>query len=416
MVTTKQITETIIVAFIAVASMLFVGLGTASAAIDLGDVTVTNVNTASVSNHVTATSNTGANLVLGGNGGYGGNAGSGGSFAGNGGNGGSGDEGGNGGNGGNSGGSLFSLNSNNWWDCGCSDYSTDSVAGNGGDAGNGGHGAVGGNGGDTGNGGNGAAGGNGGTGGVITTGNASTVTAVSNDVNSTDTKIETSNCDCFAGLFDLWSKDVWSSDDSLSTNHFAKDKSTESYSGSSYCDCDQWGNSYDSSDLSIVKDSSDAKSSESGSSEMSKTHVPINFGDITVTNVNAASVGNDVNADSNTGKNTALGGNGENGGTGGSGGSFAGNGGNGGSGDEGGNGGNGGDASLAYLSTGGDGGAGGNGGHGADAGFGGSTGDGGNGAEAGNGGNGGVIHTGESMTATAIVNVVNSTISRITRN
>ncbi len=407
MVTTKQITETIIVLSIAVASMLFVGLGTASAAIDLGDVTVTNVNTATVDNHVTATSNTGANLVVGGNGGYGGNAGSGGSFAGNGGNGGSGAEGGNGG------GSLFSLNSNNWWDCGCSDYSTDSAAGNGGDAGHGGNGAVGGNGGDTGYGGNGAAGGNGGTGGMITTGNASTVTAVSNDVNNSNTKIETSNCGCFTGLFDLWSKDVWNKDDSLSTTHYSKDESTDSNSGSSDCGCDQWGNSSDSSNLSIVKDSSDAKSSESGSSEMTKTHVPIDFGDITVTNVNTASVGNDVHADSNTGANTALGGNGESGGTGGSGGSFAGNGGNGGSGAEGGNGG---DAALLYGSTGGDGGMGGNGGHGADAGQGGSTGDGGNGGVAGNGGNGGVIHTGESMTATAIVNVVNSTITRITRN
>ena len=406
---TKRISQGSAIALAAVAGTALLGISSAFADVNLGGVTVTNANSASIENHVSATSNTGLNVLTGGNAGYGGAGGNGGSGAGN---GGAGGEGAKGGAGGAGGGVLSGILGHYDWTCGCDVGG--SLAGNGGMGGNGGNGAAGGNGGSTGYGGMGAHGGNGGTGGVIRTGDATTATAVSNDVNKSSTVIDTRFCGCLTDLFDLWSKDTWNSSESQSEKHSLKTNDKQN----SDCGCDdQWSFGGGSSSSSDSKDSRKSSSDESSTSEMTKTHVPINLGDVVVTNANSASLGNDVHADSNTGLNVATGGAGSDGGKGGKGGSDAGNGGAGGEGAKGGAGGAGGDVTgYASDAVAGNGAYAGNGGNGAAGGNGGSTGNGSDAGKGGNGGDAGMITTGHSTTATAIVNIVNDIVTRITRN
>src|SRR6185503_1274259 len=174
----------------------------AMAAINFGAITITNSNTAAVSNTVSATSNTGGNTSVGGDAGMGAAGGNGGSGAGNGGAGGNGAIGGNGGVGGEANADLF---------CDClgdlSDLFDDPSGGAGGAGGNGGMGGEGANGGWTGDGAAGGNGGMGGNGGTITTGDASTGVAITNNVNSTETDVET-DASGFTIPMDIWERDT----------------------------------------------------------------------------------------------------------------------------------------------------------------------------------------------------------------
>jgi len=120
------------------------------------EVTVSNNNTASVSNEVSVSASTGGNDADGGDAGYGGAGGRGGRNAGDGGRG--------------------------------------SRVGDGGDGGN------------TGDGGNGGAGGDGGMGGIITTGNASAWSEIENTVNVNKTTIEACGCDDQEGELSFFSR------------------------------------------------------------------------------------------------------------------------------------------------------------------------------------------------------------------
>lgn len=388
MVTRKQFARSLVALSVLPALSVGVFAAPTLAYVPSGDVTtvvVSNSNSAAVLNVVSSSANTGYNVA---NGGKGGKGGSSSNYDTTGGNGGSADADADTGNGGDAEGSQGIV-------IGGDSGSADALA-------------LGGNGGDADASSNGGNGGAGGDGGMIATGDASSVVAIQNDVNSNDVDVEVEDCGC-----DKFNETAESADEfAAHESSFELDKESEE---SGY----GWHRGGDEESLHIEKEH--ASVAESHWAKYTKTYVPV-VTTVVVDNENNGQVANVVGSEANTGDNVA---DGNDGGKGGSSDNMETAAGNGGEADADADTGNGGDAesvSFGYSHF----------HHGSsnDDPIGGTSGDAvstavaGNGADAtadstggngGAGGNGGVIVTGYAESLNAIITVANRNVVRIKR-